>query len=466
MNHYTDQELLTLSALDQAKAIRAGEVTSLYLTDLYLSRIEAYNDTLNAFTSVRKRSSRKEAKRADQLRSRKALDSLPVFHGVPMGIKDLVPTRWSKTHLGSRSYRYFISPFDAPVARRIKDAGFISLGKLATSEFGVLPVTEPDIHPPTLNPWDITRTSGGSSGGSSTAVAANLLPIAHGSDGGGSVRIPAALTHLYGFKPSLSLLGNLHGEKYNRLGISVMGPLARYVEDAAAMLDVMAGRPQQIGGSNSCLAATQKNPSALHIHLLVDTPLGKVDPEIIENVRSVANTLRTLGHRVDEVPPPQIDLEEFLPLWQYAISGIPTISDRYTQPITRWIRAEGRQVSFSQAEAIRQKLALRIKETFADADILMSATVPSVAPVIGSIRQNNQPEIAFSQAAHLGSLTAGFNLSQGPAASLPIGLSKAGLPIGLQIGGQPGADHLILSLSRQIERILPWHKRRAPDYIE
>ena len=203
MSHYSDQELLKLSALEQARAIRVGELKSLYLTELYLSRIEKYNHHLNAFVSVEKKTACKAAKYADRLRSQVNVDQLPIFHGVPIGIKDLVPTKWSKTKLGSRAYRHFISPFDAPVARKLQAGGFISLGKLATSEFGVLPVTEPDIHPPTRNPWDTTRTSGGSSGGSSSAVAASLLPIAHGSDGGGSVRIPAALTHLYGFKPSL-----------------------------------------------------------------------------------------------------------------------------------------------------------------------------------------------------------------------------------------------------------------------
>ena len=243
-----------------------------------------------------------------------------------------------------------------------------------------------------------------------------------------------------------------------------MGPLTRYVEDAAAMLDVMAGRAKQDEGPNSCLSAIQESPKALRIRLLSDTPLGEMDPEILGNIRKVADILRSLGHQVDETPPPQITLDEFLPIWQYAISSIPTLSDRFVQPITRWIRSEGRVLGFEQAEATRQKLALRIKETFADADILMSATVPIVAPLIGSFSQTEQAQVSFAKAATLGSLTAGFNLTQGPAATLPIALTKSGLPIGLQIGGQPGNDHLILSLSRQIEKLLPWHERSSPNY--
>ena len=465
MSRFTDQELLHLSALDQARAIREGDVSSVYLTHLYLSRIQKYNDSLHAFVNVQTRQARKAAKKADRLRSQQKSETLPIFHGVPIGIKDLVPTRWSFTHLGSRAYRYFISPFDAPVATRIKAGGFVSLGKLATSEFGVMPVTEPDIHPPTRNPWDLNRTSGGSSGGSSTAVAAHLLPIAHGSDGGGSVRIPSALTHLYGFKPSLSLLGNLHGEKYNQLGISVMGPLARYVEDAAAMLDVMAGRPGQDAGPQSCLTAARKMPPSLRIRLLIDTPLGQIDPEILSATRSFADTLRSLGHQVDEGSAPQIELDEFLPIWQYTVSGVKTVSDRYIQSITRWVRERGQEVTLEHAETRRRQLALRVEKSFADADILMSPTVPCVAPLIGSYSHQASPKSAFSEAAQLGSLTAGFNLTQGPAASLPIGLSKTGLPIGLQIGSYPGKDHLILSLSRQIEKVRPWHDRDPTDFI-
>lgn len=462
MSRFTDQELLNLSALEQAQAIREGQVSSLHLTHLYLNRIKKHNSTLNAFVSLQDQRALKAAKTADAMCSKQQPDTLPIFHGVPTGIKDLVPTQWSPTRLGSRSYRYFISPTDAPVVKRMKAGGFISLGKLATSEFGAMPVTEPDIHPPTRNPWDINRTSGGSSGGSSSAVAAHLLPIAQGSDGGGSIRIPSALTHLYGFKPSLSLLGNLHGDQYNRLGISVMGPLARYVEDAAAMLDVMAGYPMQNAGEHSCLAATRQTPPPLHIRLLIDTPIGEIDPEILSTIRRVADLLKSLGHTVDEGPSPKIELEEFLPIWKYAISGIRTFSDRYTQPITRWLRTEGEAVSFEKADARRHELVSRIDASFAGADVVMSATVPSVAPLIDTYTQLDMPDYAFSQAAQLGSLTAGFNLSQGPAASLPVGLTKVGLPLGLQIGSRPGQDHLILALSRQIETALPWHERRSP----
>jgi len=341
--------------------------------------------------------------------------------------------------------------------------GFISLGKLATSEFGVLPVTEPDIHPPTRNPWDTERAAGGSSGGSGAAVAAGLLPIAQGSDGGGSVRIPAAFCHLYGFKPSISLLGNLHG-RYNRLGISVMGPLARYVEDAAAMLDVMAGRPHGGAEDVSCLAASRRDPGKLRIHMVLESPIGQVDPQIADATRAVAATLESLGHTVVEQTLSGSTLEEFLPVWRYSVSGVPAISERLLRPVTRWLRVIGKKTSFEEASSAREKLAERVRDAFGEADILLSPTVPMVPPRIGAFEIADDPEKWFTNAARVGSLTAAFNLTTGPAATLPLGLTDTGLPYGVQIGSRLGRDHLVLALSRQLEQALPWHHRWAPNF--
>ena len=193
----TRSDIIKWSALEQADAIRAGRISSTELVGLYLERIERHNHQLNAFVSVQAQRALWAAQRADKARTQKGWNGGPLFHGVPTGVKDLVPMAFTPTKLGSRAYKYFVSPFDAPVVKRMRTGGLIPLGKLATSEFGVLPVTEPDVHPPTRNPWDLSRTPGGSSGGSGAAVAAGLVPIAQGSDGGGSVRIPAAFCHLF-----------------------------------------------------------------------------------------------------------------------------------------------------------------------------------------------------------------------------------------------------------------------------
>jgi amidase len=454
-------DILRLSALQQAQAIREGIVSSVELSQLYLRRIEEHNDSVNAFVHVQARRALKAARHADKMRLRKGWDGGPLFHGVPTGIKDLVPTAWTPTHLGSRAYRYFISPFDGPVVKLIRNGGFVSLGKLATSEFGVLPVTEPDIHPPTRNPWNLDHTPGGSSGGSGAAVAAELVPIAHGSDGGGSVRIPAALCHLFGFKPSLSTLGNLHG-RYNRLGISVMGPLARYVEDAAAMTDVMAGRPYGGAENTSCLAAAKRSPGQLKIHMFTQSPIGEVDAEIIDATRSAAETLRELGHTVVEIDVASGSLEEFLPVWRFAVSGVPALTESVLQPVTQWLRKEGKNTSFEEAKKTQLMLVERIEEAFGDADMMLSPTVCTGAPLVGAFATPDDPAGDFMRSAQLGGLTAPYNLTTGPAATLPLGLTAAGLPYGVQLGGRVGGDGLVLSLSRQLEQALPWHDRRSP----
>ncbi|MFP6685754.1 MAG: amidase [Polyangiaceae bacterium] len=460
-NHDGSAELLRMSALEQAQAIAARRVSSVELARIYLDRIAQFNDRLNAFVTVTRRRALLAARRADRETLRRP-GTLPLFHGVPVGIKDLVPTAGVRSQLGSRSYKYFVPPISGTIVKRLSAGGFVSLGKLATSEFGVLPTTEPDIHPPTRNPWDTSRSSGGSSGGSGSAVAAGLLPIAHGSDGGGSVRIPSAFCHLYGFKPSLSLLGNLHGE-VNKLGTSVMGPLARSVRDAAAMLDVMAGRPRGGNDTESCLAACQRDPRPMRVHMCLEQPMGDVDPEIAAAVRQTGQRLQELGHDVVEVPMIAADLDTFLPVYQYMVSRIPAISDRLLRPVTQWLRADRPAVSFEVAKEAQDVLCNRLAKLLGDADVLLTPTVGVEPPRLGAF-DNADPARWFRAAAQLGGFTAGFNLTTGPAASLPMGLTDSGLPYGVQIGGRAGHDHEILAISRQLEIDSPWHDRWAPDY--
>ncbi len=327
-------ELLNLPALELAQKIRSREITSVELTKLFLDRIQTHNGELNAFTQVFPRRALASARAKDKLLRDHANGSLPLFHGVPTGIKDLVPMRGSMTRLGTRAFKYFLSPIDAPTSKLLKAGGFVVLGKLATSEFGALPVTEPDIHPPTRNPHDPAHTPGGSSGGSGAAVAAGLLPIAQGSDGGGSIRIPSAFCHLYGFKPSRGLLGNLHGAT-NILGHSVMGPLSHTVADSMAMLDVLRGRPlgALTPGGETCMQAIDRAPKKLTIRYCTEGPICATHPEIVKAVERTAETLRGLGHIVEERKSVDGSAEEFLPIWQRQIAIVPAISEQLLQPI-------------------------------------------------------------------------------------------------------------------------------------
>lgn len=460
MSSSEQSELLSLSALQLARLIRQRELSIVEITQFYLERIQRHNANFGAFVRVTKRRALRRARTLDQRTHKKSPDELPLFHGVPTGVKDLVPTLGVRTQYGSRAYKYFVPWFSAPVAQRMSHGGFISLGKLATSELGVMPVTETKISPPARNPWATDRTPGGSSGGSGAAVAAGLVPIAQASDGGGSIRIPAAFTHQFGFKPSLSLLGNLNGP-YNKLGLAVMGPISRTVEDAAGMLDVMSGLPFSKVISGSCLAALQRPPSGLRIHLCLDSPVTTCEPEYAEATRKMATLLQSLGHTVTEVSPMQGSIDEFMPVWHYAVSRLPVVSEEVLQPITKLLRKHGTNVSFSQAMSLLNSYAQRVDSFLEGADFALTPTVPGRPPRIGTFDGEKDPKEAFDRAALLGSYTIPFNINHGPAAAIPVALTKDNLPISVQIGGRAGDDHRLLALCRQIEQAAPWCAKSA-----
>jgi len=445
-----------MSALELAECYRRRECSSVELTRFFLERIERLDPQLNAFVTVLRRRALATAHWRDRVRS----DA--VFAGVPTGLKDLVPMFGTPTKLGSRAYRWFVSPFSARAATRIQRGGFVVLGKLATSEFGVLPIVEPRIHPPTRNPWNTDHTSGGSSGGTAAAVAARLLPIAQGSDGGGSVRIPSALCHLFGFKPSIGLLGNLHG-RVNNLGMSVMGPLAHNVEDAAAWLDVLRGdyHPHRDRDERTCLQRCRRPPKPLRIRFAERSPLGHRDPELLEPTLATAKLLESLGHHVEPAPEGSGTLDEFMPLYQYMLSRVPAPGDGKLEPVTRWLREAGRKLDYDFVRQRQRELTDRLAAVYGDADVMVSPTVPVHTPRIGQFA-GLPPDELFRAVVGMGSLTAPMNISTWPAANIPAAISSKGLPIGVQIGARGERDHLLLSLAKQLEEAMPWQQRHAP----
>jgi amidase len=457
-------DVLALSALDQARFVREGRISSEELTRAYLERIRRRNPSLNAFVHVSERAALRAARaKDDELRQGAA--SLPPFHGVPIGIKDLNLVRGSFASFGSRAMKYFWTPVDDRSVSQIRRGGFVVVGKLATSEFGVMPVTEPDIHPPTRNPWNPERTPGGSSGGSGAAVAAGMIPIAHGSDGAGSIRIPSAFCHLYGIKPSRGRVKEPFWRN-DRTTLVSCGPLARTVEDAAAMLDVMAGvsagtrhwapRPER-----SFLEAARRPPSRLRIRFTTESVLGVTDAEIVDAVRRVAAMLASLGHEVAEGAPPNGSLDEFLPIWKRLVASVPVIHPSLLQPTTRRLWESGRRIPPAEAARAQAELTERLTEWFGDADIWLTPTVAVLPPPVG--RWNGvDPDQAFEQAAVLGAFTALFNVTGQPAASIPAGLSRSGLPMGAQLAGRTHAEATVLALSRQLEQAMPWSGRQPP----
>ena len=447
-------EWYRMSALELAEGIRTRAFSSEEVTSYFLDRIPERQEQVGAFALFTPKTALQAARKADKKVGQSAPEDLPLLHGVPSGIKDLVLTRGIRTQLGSRAYKYFIPPFSAPMVPRVEAGGLVSCGKLATSEMGVLPVTENQVGPPARNPWDLTRSSGGSSGGSSAALASGMLPLVHASDGGGSIRIPASFCYRYGFKPSLSLLGNLHG-KVNTLGLSVMGPISLTVEDAAAYLDVLSLRPPSGGTLGPCLQASRKRPEPLRIGLITEGTVGDVDPEYAAAATRAAHVLEQAGHTVVPLKPIQSTVAEFEPIWAYQIARVPVLLPGKLQPITRMLRAKGKTVSFERARSVQEDYTARVNRLFDTADVILSPTVPRPAPHVGEFPQDNPAE-SFTRLAEWGSLTALFNLTNGPAASIPFGFTTSGFPIGVQLGGRLGDDHRILALSRQVEEMAPW----------
>ena len=458
------EDLLEVSALEQARLVRTREVSAEDLARLYLGRIATRNDALQAFVTVFGERALRAARAKDrETRSGSAAD-LPPFHGVPIGIKDLNGVRGSFGRLGSRAFRYLFWPVDDPSVAQIRRGGFVFLGKLATSELGALPVTEPDLHPPTRNPWDLEVTPGGSSGGSGAAVAARLIPLAHGSDGAGSIRIPSSFCHLFGLKPSRGRVPNFI-ERGDRT-MTTCGPLARTVEDAAAMLDVQAGvtvgKPSRAPLPEApFLDLARRRPGPLKIRFTTTSRLTGTTPEIDRAVRSVATCLEGQGHHVEEGPTPEGDLAEFLPLWQHLIAHAPILRPSVLQPVTRWLYLAGKKLDGKVVMARRAELERRVLEWFGDADLWVTPTVAVPPPRIGAWR-DLPPEEAFTAAAALGAFTAIFNVSGQPAASLPIAVSAEGHPIGVQLAGRPLGDGTVLSVARAVEEALPWSGRRPP----
>ncbi len=455
----------TWTALEMARALRRRELSSHELTRICLERIEAHNQRLNAFVRVLGAQAIRAAKRADRRLAAEDHAALPAFVGVPCGIKDLNMLAGARTSFGSRSYRYLWSPFDGPVTKRVRQGGFVLLGKLATSEFGAMPVTEPDIHAPTTNPWHSGRSAGGSSGGSGSAVAAGLLPMAQGSDGAGSIRIPSALCHLFGFKPSRSYLPDPHG-RGESIGLSCVGPLSHSVEDAAALLDVMVGRTRLLPDAPelSLLERCRKAPASLKVFLCNENPMGELDAARAAAVEQVGGWLAELGHQVEACPVLRAELDDFLPLWQSQLASVPVLYEGWLQPVTRWLRAGGRRYHAAQVLEVRDRLAARVLEWCGDADLLLTPTVAIGAPEVGAWK-HLEPEQQFRAAAQLGVFTAPFNVSGQPAANIPFGLDEQGLPIGVQLVGRSGQDGLLLAVCRQLEQTHPWADRRAPDFF-
>ena len=467
--------LLTRPALELAELIRSGQVRSRELVEASLAQISAQQH-LNAFTYV-------DAEGALTAADAIAPGDPRPFAGVPIAIKELNPVAGQPFTMGSQLFGAFRADHDASVVRRLRDAGFVLIGRTNAPEFGIPPVTEPTRFGPTRNPWNPNRTPGGSSGGAAAAVAGGMLPVAHGSDGGGSIRIPAACCGLVGLKPSRGRISS--GPDLGDNLLSTNGALTRTVTDSAALLDVMAG--YEVGDATWAPPPTApfatlatRTPERLRIAFTTVPPLPtSVDPVCVEAVHQAAQMLSALGHIVEEQTPPVWQapgLEaDFNRLYAASVaSGVRAgaqIAQHPPQPgdveaLTWWFYEQGMRQSAAElleATARLQGYARRVVAFFGAYDVLLTPALAQRPLAIGELdTRSADPEAQWRKAAAFTPFTPIFNVTGQPAISVPLFQGADGLPLAIQLAGPPLGEGLLLALAAQLEAAHPWADRRPP----
>jgi amidase len=465
-----------LTALEAAAAVRRREVSPVELVEHALDRIEALDRRLGAFVTVTADAALQDAKAAE--RAVLAADSserLPPLLGVPTAIKDLNLTKGVATQLGSALYRDFVPEVDDYIVESLRDAGAISVGKTATPEFGLACYTETDIGPPARNPWDLSRTPGGSSGGAGAAVAAGIIPVAQGSDGGGSIRIPASACGLVGLKPARGRVskGPLDIDSSR---LSVYGGLARTVRDAAAFLDAVAGPrrgdPDPLPlPPHPFLSACERDPGRLRIGRFIQPAMdADVDPQVRAAWEQASLLLSSLGHDVADIdsPIPPVAVPAFETVWAVSAHTAPVDPAREAElrPLTRHLRERGRAVSgpqYAQAVGTLGLLARQAMAASAAFDAVLILTLAILPPPIGWFTEGD-PAADFERQKRFTLFTAAVNTTGQSAISLSLHQNVEGLPIGMMLVGRRAGEATLLSLAAQLEAVAPWQDRRAPTW--
>ncbi|MBI2461338.1 MAG: amidase [Candidatus Rokubacteria bacterium] len=465
-----DDDLCYLPATDLAAAIRAKALSPVEVVEAFLARIERLNPLLNAYCTLTAEAAREAAREAEA--AVLAGRPLGALHGVPVSIKDLIITRGVRTTWGSKIYEHHVPEEDAPAVERLRAAGAILLGKTNTPELGWRGSTDNLIFGPTRNPWDPGRTAGGSGGGAAAAVAAGLGPLAVGTDGGGSIRIPASFCGIYGLKPSFGRVPIYPASAAEAL--SHAGPMTRTVADAALMLEVMAGPDERDRNSLPAdgagyTGAIEGDLRGLRVAWSPDLGYAAVDPEVRALAGAAARRFVDLGCEVEEADPgfgdPQTAwvtlfygsiaarLDGYLPEWQ----------DRIDPGLLRTVEKLRGLTAFNFAQALFERAALwdATRRFFARYDLLLTPTIAVPAFELGIVGPS---EVAGKPVGPMEwtPFTYPFNLTGQPAASVPCGWTSGGLPVGLQIVGRRHADATVLRASAAFEAACPWADRRPP----
>jgi amidase len=444
-------------ALALAARVRSGELSPHELLADTISRAEDANHELNFLVT-------------DCFEQ--ALAATPAsgpFSGVPMLVKDLTETAGVRTTFSSRAFADYVPEHDAAVVRRLKAAGFVVIGKSNTPEFGITAVTESELNGACRNPWDTARTPGGSSGGAGAAVASGVLALAHGSDGGGSVRIPAACCGLFGIKPSR---GRVSPAPFTSgsLELSQSGPLSVSVRDAAAFLDAICG--YEPGDAHWAppperpfLAEVGADPGRLRIAVTVEPAVPHpVDPRLADVARAAGSALAALGHDVVERTPPWVDeevLSAFAKLWQLTPALYPVRDESQLMPLNRALADAAREtssVTYALAVGALQRAARRIVSFWHDVEVVLTPALAKLPVPIGWVFEPEDPWQQFARGGEFTPFTPIVNVTGQPAANVPFDLVD-GLPACVQLIGPPAGEALLFRLAAQLEAAHPWAHR-------
>lgn len=469
-------ELHHLTAQEQWDWLQRGEVSPAELVSHYLTRIARYGSELGAFAHV---DADRAFARAEHVSS-SVRRSAPLW-GIPFADKDLVDRVGMPSGYGSRLMAGFVPEVSHELASTLDAAGAISLGKTTTPEFGLSSYTESRVAPPARSPYHPSLGAGGSSGGAAVAVAAGLLPLAPGSDGGGSIRIPAAATGLVGLKPTRGLVPAGSGLE-SLGGLAVAGPLARTVADAAMLLDAMVQgidypftlrAPRCDGGP--LLNAAARGEGRFQLAVMTTSPWDSaydivIAPEAIAALDEAVTHLDAVGHGVEQLAlePDDSYAPAFRTIWQASAARIPAEGEQLDllEPLTRWLVERGRELSaLALAEALGLLTAFErsvIRQLSAYDAVLTPATAMTPRPV--GWYDPVDAERNFAQQVRHTPFTSFVNVSGLPAITLPVSTTAAGVPMGVQLIGRPGGEHVLLSIGAQLERRIGWQRRHPPQW--
>lgn len=459
------------SACAIADLIKRQEIPAEEITEIFIERIERINPIVNAYCTLTLDIARDQAKKSD--RAVKKGEKLGILNGVPASVKDLLLMKGVRTTFGSKIYENYVPDEDSVALQRIKDAGSVILGKTNAPEFGYKGVTDNRIFGSTRNPWNLERISGGSSGGAGAAVASGLGPLAIGSDGAGSIRIPSSFCGCYGLKPHFGRVPRYPTHGIEAASLAHVGPIVRYVKDAALMLDVMKGPhhadyfslPTQ---NISYLQGIEEKPKKLKIGFSMTLGFSKaLDHEVEKSVLNAVQNFEQFDWIVEESKIKMRNPETIL-----ASLSMPGIAHDLGSKLNKWrdqmdknlvlmVEAGKRwkATEVENAKLKRKKLTEILYRYFKEYDLLIT---PTTALPAFDLKVQNPAQINEKKVSLLAwvSFTYPFNITGHPAASIPCGWTKDGLPIGLQIIGSRFDELTVLQTSKAFEEIAPWQDKR------